>query len=89
MFRNFRNAWKQYKLFLKQEAENSAAQRRLARMPLDYAALQQIADTVSNGYNVKITVQLKDAILTFERGKNQSETGYVSFAERFNKEHNK
>lgn len=86
--KRFINAWKKFRIFLKEEAEVSRAERRLVRMPLDYAALQSIADSVSSGYNVKITVQLKDAVLTFERGSSQNETGYTSFAERYNKFHN-
>ena len=86
--RRFINAWKKFRMFLKEEAEVSRAERRLARVPLDYIALQQIADSVSCGYNVKITVQLKDAVLTFERGKVQNEVGFTSFAEIYNKYHN-
>ncbi len=88
MFSKIIRAWRKYKLFLKEETEVSRAQRRLVRMPLDYAALQSIADSVSMGYNVKITVQTKDAVLTFERGNSQNDIGYMSFAERYNRYHN-
>jgi hypothetical protein len=49
-------AWKKFREICKKEAEISKAQRRLVQMPIDYQAIQTIADTVSSGYYVEIKI---------------------------------
>lgn len=69
---------------MKKEAELTKAQRRLARTDMDYIYLQQIADAVSSGYNVKITVKNKDGgEIVFERSTPQDQIKFKSFQERF------
>lgn len=82
-------AWKKFREICKKEAEISKAQRRLARVDMDYMYLQQIADTVSSGFDVKITVKMKDGNeVIFEKTKSQNELGFQSFQERYTKYHN-
>ena len=70
---------------MKKEAELTKAQRRLARVDMDYLYLQQIADTVSSGYNVEICIKTKDGgEITIKRSTPQDQIQYKSFAERFN-----
>ena len=83
-------AIKRFREVLKKEAEISAAQRRLAMLPMDYMALQTIADTVSSGYNVEITVVAKDGTtITIKRGTSQQENNFKSFEELYNERHGK
>ena len=82
-------AFKRYKEFLRKEAEVSKAMRRLATVPMDYQTLQTIADTVSSGYNVEITVLQPDGTeITIKRGTAQDQVQFETFAERYNKLHN-
>lgn len=82
-------AWKKFREICKKEAEITKAQRRLARVDMDYIYLQQIADTVSSGYDVKITVKNKDGSeVIFERTKSQDNIRVESFQERYTKYHN-
>lgn len=77
-------AWKKFREICKREAEISKAQRRLARVDMDYIYLQQIADTVSSGYDVKITVKNKDGSeVIFEKTKSQDNMTFKTFAERY------
>jgi hypothetical protein len=78
-------ALKKFRAILKKEAEISRAQRRLFAMPIDYQALQTIADTVSSGYNVEIIVTTKfgDKI-EIKRGSSKEEMPFKTFAERYN-----
>lgn len=77
-------AWKKFREICKKEAEISKAQRRLARVDMDYLYLQQIADTVSSGYDVKITVKNKDGSeVIFEKTKSQDNLQFKTFAERY------
>lgn len=77
-------AWKKFREICKKEAEISKAQRRLARVDMDYMYLQQIADTVSSGYDVKITIKMKDGNeVTFEKTKSQDNMNFKTFAERY------
>lgn len=77
-------AFKKYREILRKEAEISKAQRRLARVDMDYMYLQQIADTVSSGFEVKITVKMKDGNeVIFEKTKSQNDLGFKTFAERY------
>lgn len=77
-------AFKKYKEFLRKEAELSKAQRRLARMPIDYYALQTICENVSSGYNVEIIIKNNDgSTITIKRGSALEEVHYKSFAEKF------
>lgn len=77
-------AWKKFREICKKEAEISKAQRRLARVDMDYIYLQQIADTVSSGYDVKITVKTKEGHeVIFEKTKSQDNMGFKTFAERY------
>lgn len=81
-------AFRKYKEFLKKEKEISEAQRRLARMPMDYIAIQQIADTVSSGYNVKIEVKQPDGTqIIFTRHSSQDKLEFETFAEKYKKYH--
>ena len=74
---------------IQQEVETTRAMRRLAQIPLDYAALQAIADTVSNGWEVKIEVETKDGSkITFTRS-NHNEIPFTTFKEAYNSRHNK
>lgn len=83
-------AIKRFRAVLKKEAEITAAQRRLAMLPMDYMALQTIADTVSSGYNVEITVVSKDGTtITIKRGSSQQQTNFKSFEELYNERHGK
>lgn len=83
------SAWKKYKEFLRKEAEINKAKHRLAQMPFDYQAIQTICDTVSCGYDVKITVKTKlGDEFTFEKTKSQMENSYPTFAERYTMYHN-
>lgn len=82
-------AFRKYKEFLKKEAEISSAMRRLATVPMDYQTLQVIADTVSSGYNVEITVVQPDkTTITIKRSKPQNEIGFEDFRTKYNKFHN-
>jgi len=46
--------------------------------------LQQIADTVSSGFEVKITVKMKDGNeVIFEKTKSQDNMNFKTFAERY------
>jgi hypothetical protein len=77
-------AIKKFREICKKEAEISAAQRRLARMPIDYYAIQTICDTVSSGYNVEITIKNNDgSTIIIKRGSAKEEVPYKSFAEKF------
>jgi len=77
-------AWKKFQEICKKEAEISKAQRRLARVDMDYMYLQQIADTVSSGFEVKITVKMKDGNeVIFEKTKSQDNMNFKTFAERY------
>lgn len=77
-------AFKKYKEILRKEAEVTKAQRRLARVDMDYMYLQQIADTVSSGFEVKITVKMKDGNeVIFEKTKSQDNMNFKTFAERY------
>lgn len=77
-------AWKKFREICRKEAEISKAQRRLARVDMDYMYLQQIADTVSSGFEVKITVKMKDGNeVIFEKTKSQDSMGFKTFAERY------
>ena len=77
-------AWKKFREICRKEAEITKAQRRLARVDMDYIYLQQIADTVSSGYDVKITVKNKDGSeVIFERTKSQDSLQFKTFAERY------
>lgn len=77
-------AWKKFREICRKEAEISKAQRRLARVDMDYMYLQQIADTVSSGYDVKITVKMKDGSeVVFEKTKSQDNMNFKTFAERY------
>lgn len=77
-------AWKKFREICKKEAEISRAQRRLARVDMDYIYLQQIADTVSSGYDVKITVKNKDGSeIIFEKTKSQDSLQFKTFAEKW------
>lgn len=77
-------ALRKFREICKKEAEVSAAQRRLVRMPIDYYAMQTICDTVSNGYNVEITVKMADgSTIIIKRGSAKEEVPYKSFAEKF------
>ncbi len=77
-------AWKKFLEICKKEAEITKAQRRLARVDMDYMYLQQIADTVSSGFEVKITVKMKDGNeVIFEKTKSQNDLGFKTFAERY------
>jgi len=81
-------AFKKFREFCKKEAELSQAMRRLARVPQDYITIQQICDTVSSGYEVKITVKQPDGTeITVERSKPQNQIEYKSFQERFREAH--
>ena len=81
-------AYKRYKEILRKEKEISEAQRRLARVPLDYIALQQIADTVSNGYNIKIEIHQKDGTdIIITRHNSQDKLDFETFAEKYRKIH--
>jgi hypothetical protein len=81
-------AFRKYRDILKKEKEITAAQRRLARVPLDYIALQQIADTVSSGYNVQIEVKQPDGThIIITRSKPQNEINFESFRDKYNKYH--
>lgn len=81
-------AWKKFREICRKEAEISKAQRRLARVDMDYMYLQQIADTVSSGFEVKITVKMKDGNeVVFEKSKAQNDMGFKSFQERYNDYH--
>lgn len=78
-------ALKKFHEILKKEAEITKAQRRLARVDMDYIYLQQIADTVSSGYNVEITIKMKDGgEMIIKRSTPQDQVAFKSFAERFN-----
>jgi len=51
---------------------------------MDYMYLQQIADTVSSGFEVKITVKMKDGNeVIFEKTKSQDNMNFKTFAERY------
>lgn len=77
-------AWKKFREICRKEAEITKAQRRLARVDMDYMYLQQIADTVSSGFEVKITVKMKDGNeVIFEKTKSQNDLGFKTFAERY------
>lgn len=77
-------AIKKFREICKKEAEISNAQRRLARMPIDYYAIQTICDTVSSGYNVEITIKNNDgSTIIIKRGSAKEEVPYKSFAEKF------
>lgn len=77
-------AWKKFREICRKEAEVTKAQRRLARVDMDYMYLQQIADTVSSGYDVKITVKMKDGNeVVFEKTKSQDNMTFKTFAERY------
>jgi hypothetical protein len=77
-------AFKKYREILRKEAEITKAQRRLARVDMDYMYLQQIADTVSSGFEVKITVKMKDGNeVIFEKTKSQDNINFKTFAERY------
>lgn len=74
---------------IRQEVETTRAMRRLAQIPLDYAALQAIADTVSNGWEVLITVETKDgARITFTKS-NPGDSSFKTFKDAYNAKHNK
>lgn len=89
MFNNLRHSWQVFKQIRKKEAEASAAQRRLVRMPFDYIAIQQICDSISAGYNVDITVRQKDGtVIEFRKGSNVNEGKFESFADRYTRYHN-
>lgn len=89
MFNNLKHSIRLWKQIRKEEAEASRAQRRLVRMPFDYMAIQQICDNISAGYNVDITVRLKDgSVIEFKKGSNVNETKFESFADRYNRYHN-
>ncbi len=77
-------AWKKFREICKREAEISKAQRRLVQMPIDYQAIQTIADTVSSGYYVEIKIKTKlgDEI-TITKSNKQDENKFKSFQERF------
>lgn len=82
-------AWKKFREICRKEAEVTKAQRRLARVDMDYMYLQQIADTVSSGFEVKITVKMKDGNeVIFEKTKSQDNMNFQSFQERYTKYHN-
>lgn len=82
-------AWKKFREICKKEAEISKAQRRLARVDMDYLYLQQIADTVSSGYDVKITIKMKDGNeVSFEKTKSQDNMSFKTFSERYADYHN-
>jgi len=77
-------AIKKFREICKKETEMSRAQRRLARMPIDYYAIQTICDTVSSGYNVEITIKNNDgSTIIIKRGSAKEEVPYKSFAEKF------
>lgn len=81
-------AWKKFREICRKEAEISRAQRRLARVDMDYIYLQQIADTVSSGYDVKITVHSKtkdgtENEVIFEKTKSQDNLQFKTFAEKW------
>lgn len=81
-------AWKKFREFCKKEKELNYAMHRLATLPMDYQTIQMIADTVSSGYEVKITVKQPDGTeITVERSKPQNQIEYKSFAERFKEAH--
>lgn len=83
-------ALKRFREICKKEAELSAAQRRLAMLPMDYMALQTIADTVSSGYNVEIVVTAKDGTkIEIKRGTSQQENNFKSFEQLYNERHGK
>lgn len=82
-------SFKKFREICKKEAEVSKAMRRLATVPMDYQTLQTIADTVSSGYNVEITVLQPDGTeITIKRGTAQDQVPFETFAERYNKLHN-
>lgn len=77
-------AIRKFREICKKEADISNAQRRLARMPIDYYALQTICENVSSGYNVEITIKNNDgSTITIKRGSALEEVPYKSFAEKF------
>lgn len=73
---------------MKKEKELSEANRRLARAPFDYLALQQIADAVSSGYDVEIEVRQKDgSVIVVKRSKPQNQLDYEDFRTQYNNYH--
>lgn len=77
-------AIKRFLEILKKEAEISKAQRRLVSLPIDYLALQEIADTVSAGYNVEIEVNTRNGDkIIFRKTTSQENNNFKTFAERW------
>lgn len=81
-------AWRKFREICRKEAEVSKAMRRLATVPMDYQTIQVIADTVSSGYNVDITVTQPDGtVIKITRSKPQNEIPFETFAEKYRKYH--
>lgn len=79
---------KKFREICRKEAEVSKAMRRLATVPMDYQAIQVIADTVSSGYNVDVTVTQPDGtVIKITRSKPQNEIPFETFAEKYRKFH--
>lgn len=82
-------ALKKLREFIKVEAELTKAERRIANMPFDYLALQRIADVVSGGYEVKITVTNKDgSVIVIEKTNPKTELTGKTFQQSFIDYHN-
>jgi hypothetical protein len=82
-------AFKKFREICRKEAEVSQAMRRLATVPMDYQTIQTIADTVSSGYEVEITVKQPDGTtITIKRSKSQDQIPFEDFATRYRKYHN-
>ena len=89
MFNNLKRSIQLWKQVRRQVADDTRAQRRLVNMPLDYMAIQQLCDSISSGYNVEITVRLKDGnVIEFKKGSNVAEGKFESFADRYTRYHN-
>ena len=81
-------AFKKFREFCKKEKELNYAMHRLATLPIDYQTIQTICDTVSSGYEVKITVAQADGTtITVERSKPQNQIEYKSFAQKYAEAH--
>ena len=72
-------AWRKFREICRKEAEVSKAMRQ---------TIQVIADTVSSGYNVEITVTQPDGtVIKVTRSKPQNEIPFETFAEKYRKFH--